>query len=50
MIFGRFSLVADDPADGRKPYVRVFAHAGQVDSAREILEQTHDILDYFEEL
>ena len=50
IIFGRFSLVADDPSLGKRPYVRVFAHAGQVDSAREILEQTHDIIEYFEEL
>ncbi len=50
VIFGRFSLIQDDPAEGKVPHVRVYAHAGQIDSAREILEQTHDILDYFAEL
>jgi len=50
MIFGRFTMIEDDPTAGRRPHIRVYAHTGQVESAGEILEQSHDIIDYFEEL
>ncbi len=50
MIYGRFTLVQDDFEEGKRPHIRVYAHAGQTDSAQEILEQSHDIIGYFEEL
>ena len=50
MIFGRFTLVQDDYESGVRPHIRVYAHGGQLDSAQEILEQSHDIIGYYEEL
>lgn len=50
LAFGRYSVVADDPADGITPVVRVFAHAGQLDQAKDILEETHVIIDFYEQL
>ncbi len=50
VILGRFSVVSDPPEENRKRLVRVFAHPGQLDSAEEIRQQAHDIIDFYEEL
>ncbi len=50
MIFGRYTPITDDINEGKRPFIRVLAFPGYMDSAHEILEQSHDIIEYFEEL
>ncbi len=50
VIVGRFSVVQDDVAEGKRPHIRVYAQAGQYEGAKEILEQAHDIVQFYEKL